>query len=132
MRAMFNAPKRNTDVKFKFDYQGNPVEVKARVRADGTLAGSTDYFVRGHLIFSTERQMGTLEDAVAEFIAFQEGQTPKQVYDNDTDRLGMGENGPIRNSADDQVKRMNHEDPMVSTGRMGFRYKTPHDQEYDL
>lgn len=132
MRAVFHQPKRNTDVKFKFDYKGNPVEVKARVRPDGTMAGNTDYFVRGHLVFSTDRQMGTLEDAVAEFIAFQEGQTPKQVYDNDTDRLGVGEDGPIRNSADDQVKRMNNADEMVSTGRMGFRYKTPSDQEYDL
>ena len=132
MIAGFSRPKRNTDVQFKFDYKGVPIEVKARVRADGTLAGSTDYFADGHLVFNTQRQMGTLEDAVAEFIAFQESQTPKQVYDNDTDRLGVGENGPIRNSADDQVRRMNDADSMVTTGRMGFRYKTPKNQEYDL
>ncbi len=132
MRAAFNQHKRATDVKFRFDYKGVPIEVKARVRADGTLAGSTDYFANGHLVYSTDRQMGTLEDAVAEFITFQESQTPKQVYDNDVDRLGVGEDGPIRNSADDQVKRMNDADEMVTTGRMGFRYKTPTGQEYDL
>ena len=109
-----------------------PVEVKARVRPDGTLAGSTDYFINGRLIYSADRQMGNLEDAVAEFVAFQDSQTPGQVYDNDVDRLGVGENGPIRNSAQDQVRRMNGGDSMVSTGRMGFRYPTPDGQEYDL
>ena len=132
MKAMFARPKRHTDVLFRFDYQGVPIEVKARVRADGTLAGSTDYFANGQLVFNTARQMGNLEDAVAEFITFQQSQTPTQVYDNDHDRLGVGENGPIRNSADEQVKRMNQMDSMVTTGRMGFRYKTPQGQEYDL
>lgn len=132
MKAMFARRKRHTDVLFRFDYQGVPIEVKARVRADGTLAGSTDYFANGQLVFNTARQMGNLEDAVAEFITFQQSQTPTQVYDNDPDRLGVGENGPIRNSADEQVKRMNQMDSMVTTGRMGFRYKTPPGQEYDL
>ena len=129
-KAGFRAPR--PQVAFTFAYRGMPVEVKARVRPDGTLAGSTDYFINGRLIYSADRQMGNLEDAVAEFVAFQDSQTPGQVYDNDVDRLGVGENGPIRNSAQDQVRRMNGDDSMVSTGRMGFRYPTPDGQEYDL
>lgn len=136
MRMTFNKAARRTDVLFTFAYKGVPVEVQARVRPDGTLAGSIDYFAQTgngrQLVYSVDRQIGTLEDAVAEFVAYQESQTPHQVYDNDTDRLGVGENGPIRNSADEQVKRMNDADSMVSSGRMGLRYYPPKDQELDM
>lgn len=131
MRAVFAKPKRNTDVRFQFDYEGTPIDVKARVRADGTLVAGADYFADGHLVFGTTRQIGTLADAVEEFLAFQESQTPDQVYDNDPDRLGVGEEGQVSNSARDQVRRMNAKDRDVSSGRMGFRYQPPDGQEYD-
>ncbi len=130
MIAAFNRPRRRTDVQFVFDYKGIPIEVQARVRPDGTLASGADYFARTgngrQLVFSTTRQIGTLEDAVAEFIAAQESQTPDQVYADDPDRV------PVGNDLRNQIRRMNEADPMVTTGRMGFRYKTPIDQEYDL
>lgn len=134
MRAAFRPTKRKTDVQFKFDYQGSPIEVQARVRADGTLTGSVDYFAHTgngrQLIYSVDKQIGTLGDAIAEFASYQHSLTPDEVFIDDPDRLGVGADGPIRNSARDQVKRMNDKDPMQTT-RLGFRYPTPLDQEID-
>ena len=133
MIAGFRKPTRKSDVKFTFDYDGIYVEVQARIRSDGTLLG-TDYFAMTgngrQLIYHVDRQIGTVADALKEFTDYQRSLTPTQVYEDDPDRLGVGDDGPIRNSADEQVKRMNAKDPM-QTSRLGFRYQTPDGQEYD-
>lgn len=133
MRVGFRNSTRKSDVKFTFDYKGISVDAQLRIRPDGSVYGTDFFAMTGNgrqLIYSVNRQIGTIADALKEFTVFQDSLTPKQVYENDPDRLGVGEDGPIRNSADEQVKRMNEKDPM-QTSRLGFRYQPPEGQEYD-
>lgn len=124
-------------VTFRWEDDGLTVEVEGDMREDGTMLGASYYVTDGKtrkLMFSTERQIGTMADAVAEFMALQESITPDEVYQADPDRLGVGTDGPIEDNAREQVRRMNAADPTATNtiGRMVFRAATAPGQEYGL
>ncbi|MDA8206578.1 MAG: hypothetical protein M0Z36_10955 [Thermaerobacter sp.] len=96
-----------------FGWDGEPVTVRTNVRPDGSIRDGVDFFDRhGHLLYSTLQEIGTLDDALAAFAAWQDGLNPGPVYPG-------GENGESAD-AERQVDRMQARDPMARIGLYGI------------
>ncbi len=96
-----------------FDWDGERITVRTRLRPDGSIVDGVDFFDRqGHLIYGTIQQMGTVADALAAFAAWQEGLEPGPVYPGD-------DNGESSN-VQQQIDAMQATDPMAQIGLFGL------------
>lgn len=112
--GMLGAIARKDRVLGHFGWQGEPVTVRTRLRPDGSVRAGVDFFDRrGHLLYSTTQQVGTLADALAAFADWQERLDPSPVYPGPA----QGESAP---DAWDQVQRVQATDPMARIGLFGF------------
>lgn len=115
-RLSFFTPTRHTDrVLGRFAWENEPITIRTRTRADGSVVRGVDFFDRtGGLIYSTTEQVGTVADAIAAFAAWQEGLDPGPVYPGD-------DNGESTD-AQQQVDGLQATDPMARLGLQGLSH----------
>lgn len=111
--GFFSAARQKDRVLGHFDWDGQPITVRTRLRPDGSIREGVDFFDRqGQLLYSTLQEIGTLDDALAAFAVWQANLDPGPVYPG-------GENGESTD-AQRQVDRLQARDPMARIGLYGL------------